>query len=76
MRIKKKRCPFCGGEAMLEAHTGKYGDFAYIQCVMCGSRGKSISGAKYANTDDEIQEMFDKALAAWNTRVGDEDNDD
>ena len=53
-----KKCPFCGGEAILEVYRGfnKEIIFAYIHCLECGASTRSYA-------------LEITAREAWNRRV-------
>lgn len=59
--IELKRCPFCGGEAILLSNF--WGAEYFIECRVC-----TVETAPY---DTEAE-----AADAWNRRVGDETEDD
>ncbi|MDR2923480.1 MAG: Lar family restriction alleviation protein [Treponema sp.] len=53
-----KRCPFCGGEALLKRGRPIYFDYFFVKCSSCGIE------------TPECKYEPDGAIAAWNTRVG------
>ena len=57
MNINLDACPFCGGEAVLNAYSDSEGKLnAYVVCRSCGAQVAFF---------DEI----DAAVNAWNSRV-------
>lgn len=70
-----KECPFCGGEAELHANYNWKLKlwFVYVQCEVCGSRGKSFTNIRYLEPDDDGFWETKKAVCAveaWNRRKG------
>lgn len=50
-----KTCPFCGGEAAINAFFGEQGEYVYVTCRGCGAGGPGS--------------RRDAAIAAWNRRA-------
>jgi len=63
MTEKLKKCPFCGGEAKIKGffNGGTGNAWEIVRCTKCGIEQPVI---KYYS--------FNEAIAAWNTRVADE----
>lgn len=61
---KLKRCPFCGGEALLEPYRARKGYEASIQCNQCLCSMSTI-------TYDEEETAIEDVVKAWNRRVND-----
>ena len=64
-----KPCPFCGGKA--EISSGQFDGKAtsYVMCQKCGAKGEFFFvSPKYASDD--------RAIKAWNIRVGEADESD
>jgi Lar family restriction alleviation protein len=60
-KVELKKCPFCGGKAILEM--GEYSSSpCYVICKKCGNRTR-----KYYTEKDRT--VTDEAIAAWNRRV-------
>ena len=58
-----KPCPFCGGNAKFISDMRTFSRSGYVECVICGARGKEFwAGMTYAARD--------KAVEAWNCRDG------
>ena len=60
-----KKCPFCGGEAVLECNQElRYGgeDGYYIRCTECGMNTTNIDGF--------FDRIPGRAIEKWNRRVG------
>jgi Lar family restriction alleviation protein len=74
MMEELKKCPFCGfDEANIYLETGRYGDFVYCQCELCGASSKSfaISAGDLSKRYFWETTAADKAIAAWNRRCAD-----
>ena len=58
-----KKCPFCGGEAVLRRRNPDYimRDKCFISCVECKNK------TKYYDSEEE-------AIKAWNKRTGEANN--
>ena len=67
---KLKSCPFCGEKELLEVYAEPRGDRekciwnAYVVCLICHGRA---SNHGFDWTEEEAK---DKAIRAWNRRVG------
>lgn len=68
-----KRCPFCGGiaEAVI---VDKYYKKVAIKCTMCEAQGKGFCGDADDVTALRGSDALEKAISAWNTRRGENDN--
>ena len=72
--MKLKPCPFCGSDATVHANHNFKDDiwFVYVQCEMCGARGKTRANRNYFNPDDdgfwESNSVY-SVVRAWNKRV-------
>lgn len=68
--IRIKKCPFCNGDAFLEArYTKKHNCyFVFVRCEICGATSKTVTD----NNDPEENEWNDHAcncaIRAWNMR--------
>lgn len=62
-------CPFCGGEAFVEADgVGEYHGRGHVDvCVECRSCG--ARGAETRDADPDKPGYADSATASWNTRA-------
>lgn len=63
--LKIKRCPFCGGEARIQAGYS-YGDppHYFVECKRCGAKGSSV--CQFDSTTEECKE---KCVKRWNIRL-------
>ena len=63
--MKMKKCPFCGGEAILDGKS----DDVVVRCLECGTRGKMF----FFDSENDIQiaESEKGAIEAWNARATD-----
>lgn len=73
MDFELKKCPFCGGKAMLNE---KYNPktrltFTEVICLVCGGRGKTAIYNK--NYDYQKERAYETAVSAWNLRSEEED---
>lgn len=60
VKVKLKRCPFCGGKAIIQHEAGEDGNVLIrAECQDCGCRTKGC-------------ETYDEAAESWNKRVNDE----
>ena len=64
-----KTCPHCGGSAVLAVNPSKCGYFIFVQCEICGARGKTCRDSKDPELYDFDTTGCDKAIKAWNMRV-------
>lgn len=66
--INLKKCPFCGGEAMIKSETalsGKYSSF-YIKCSSC-----EIQTLSYVDMGGDLKALK-QAVEVWNRRESDD----
>ena len=68
-----KMCPHCGGKPGLYCDISKKYKkpvyFTYVQCDICGARGKTTSSQKNPEQYDWDTAACNTALEAWNMRV-------
>lgn len=70
-----KPCPFCGDEASLVVQYGKYGYFAFCECFMCTARSKTFFVGRDLPSDWDNTIAARRAVAAWNRRCTDAEQD-
>lgn len=75
-----KPCPFCGGEARLEAYRNQRTQewFIVVKCMTCRASGGTASEYKEDVLDDNYSwatEACDRAIRRWNTRVKEKTNE-
>ena len=62
------RCPFCGGDAVVEEHfkqwDGRYYEVTHISCRSCWCSSKTISEMECKDRKKRKEE----AIKSWNTR--------
>ena len=73
MSKELKKCPFCGGKAIIKAADKNYGFTIWCQCKdgNCGARtvGYCPDTNNEDNSLENIESCKNKAIEAWNRRV-------
>ena len=74
-----KKCPFCGGNSdILQYYNRKQNTFfVYVQCGVCGSRGKTSSCGRGNPAPSELDwecPAVDRSVMAWNMRYKEEEH--
>ena len=66
-----KKCPFCGGEGIINANYSHRFDtyFVSVMCENCGSQGKAYTSNNHPEVDDWNCEICNDAINAWNMRI-------
>lgn len=66
-----KNCPHCGGEGFLtqDYNSRLCSYFIYVKCNICGAQGKVVYDRTSAANKDWNTTSCDRALAAWNMRT-------
>jgi len=65
-----RRCPFCGGEALLAARvTWTNSTIAFVSCSRCTAQGKVFNVGRFEGDDDDFSDVgFGNAINAWQHR--------
>ncbi len=79
-KIRLKKCPFCGGEAILRHEHWRVDmqfdydhDLYWVECICCKAKGSEIQvrNARYRKSMNvELGDAERKAIKAWNRREG------
>ena len=70
--MKIKRCPFCGRSAnLMQRYSPNFNAyFLYVECSVCGARGKSSSSKeKVLNNNWQENKYCIRAVESWNNRI-------
>lgn len=70
-----KHCPFCGGEADLWYKWGKHGYLTFVECEICSAQSKPFSLGREIDENWYESASSKKAIAFWNRRVKETQND-
>ena len=70
-----KHCPFCGGKADLWSHWWKRGYLTYVECEICSAQSKTFLLGKELDENWYESTSSKKAIAFWNRRVKEKQND-
>ena len=73
MDVELKKCPFCGGIAKINEkyNTKTRLTFVEVTCLACGGRGKTAIYNR--NYDCQKEQAYEAAVAAWNLRSDEKD---
>lgn len=70
-----KKCPFCGGEAVIKADSKNYGFIIWCQCKNGNCNARTVGYCPDTNHEDDtlenIESCKNKAVEAWNRRADD-----
>lgn len=77
MERELKACPFCGSEEIyMKYNGGRFGDFYYAECAICGSRTRGVCRPykELPIADEEDKHEWDNNAAnavrvLWNQRT-------
>ncbi len=72
-RIQLELCPFCGSEAEIGMELEKNGAVICCSCTICQATATAYTFETYGKSSsevfDEMEEIKEMAIEAWNKRV-------